>query len=81
MATIDDLVLENLSGMDNQSTLLGSGDYALIRLDNSFLMNDHEVSLFNPDGMKIYNMSVGINDSCKSKINSNQKNGLLSSPL
>ena len=70
MATIGDLVLENLSGMDNQSTLLNSGDYALIRLDNSFLMNDHEVSLFNPDGMKIYNMSVGINDSCKSKINS-----------
>jgi len=78
MSTIGDLVLENLSGNDNLSTELNAGEYAIIRLDNSVIMNNHEISLLNPDGVLVYNTSVGMNTPCKSKINSSE--GWIESP-
>ena len=77
-ANTDDLNLENLSGMNNQSSILSSGEYGLVRFDNSLLMNDHNITLYNPNGQEIEKISVGENTPCKSKIRS--PDGWIESP-
>ncbi len=77
-ANIDDLNLQDLTGMDNESSVLESGEYGLVRFDSSLLMNEHNVTLYNPDGQEIEVISVGENTACKSKIRSSD--GWIDSP-
>ena len=75
---VNDFNLENLSGMNNESSILASGEYGLVRFDNSLLMNQHNITLFNPDGQEIEVIPVGENTACKSKIRSSE--GWIESP-
>ena len=77
-ANIDDLNLQDLTGMDNESSVLESGEYGLVRFDSSLFMNEHNVTLYNPDGQEIEVISVGENTACKSKIRSSD--GWIDSP-
>jgi len=67
---VNDINLENLSGNNNESSVLASGEYGLVRFDNSLLMNQHNITLYNPDGHEVEVISVGENTACKSKIRS-----------
>ena len=67
MATIGDIGTD-LTAPNNQSTTLASGEYAIVKFDKSLLMDDHNISLYNPDGDMINHFSIGTNSLCQSKI-------------
>jgi phosphatidylserine/phosphatidylglycerophosphate/cardiolipin synthase-like enzyme len=77
MATFDDIG-SDLNGANNASTILDSGEYAIVKFSNSLLMNDHNITLYNPDGIMTMEFSIGTNSLCKSKITSSD--GWVDSP-
>ena len=77
MATFEDIE-SDLNGANNASTILDSGEYAIVKFSNSLLMNDHNITLYNPDGIMTMEFSIGTNSLCKSKITSSD--GWVDSP-